>query len=62
MTKLKDYDENQEAKVPPREFLPSGIACRDCGKEMMIQKPIENHPELPLKRAQCGECGWLGWV
>ena len=62
MTKLKDYDKNQEAKAPQPEFISSGIACRDCGNEMMIGKPIVNHPELDLQRAACEVCGWLGWV
>jgi hypothetical protein len=65
MAKLKKYETHQKKVVPkPKKPLPSGIACTEdwCDGEMMINQPDENHPELPLKRAICGKCGWRGWV
>lgn len=63
--KLKKYKDHQE-KVSPITEKPasSGVACdeKKCKGEMMIHQPEVNHPELTLKRASCGECGWLGWV
>jgi hypothetical protein len=65
VSKLKAYDQHQKETVPgPEAPLPSGIACTesDCPGEMMIVQPEQKHPELPLRRALCGRCGWRGWV
>ena len=62
MAKLKSYKDNQ--KVLAKESKKSGVACdeKKCKGEMMIWQPEINHPELTLKRASCGKCGWRGWV
>lgn len=62
---LKKYGEHQKKVVPaPEKPKGSGVACDEpkCSGEMMIPQPIVKHPELPLKRASCGKCGWQGWV
>lgn len=61
---LIKYSDNQKSKVKEEEFEPSGIACGNhkCKGEMMIYQPVNKHPTLPLKRARCGICKWLGWI
>jgi hypothetical protein len=62
---LKEYSKHQKEVVPKKETpKSSGVACAEkkCKGEMMIWQPEINHPELPLKRVSCGECGWKGWV
>lgn len=62
---LKKYGDNQKqlTKDLPKS-LPSGVACdeKKCDGELMTSQPENKHPELPLKRASCGKCGWKGWV
>ena len=63
---LKTYKANQKKKIAqPEKPTPSGVACTEhkCHGEMMWREPREVHPELnALDRADCGKCGWRGWV
>lgn len=62
---LKKYATNQRKVLPKDKKESSGVACdeKKCDGEMMIDLPVSQHPEIPkLRRAQCGVCGWLGWV
>ena len=61
---MKKYNTNQKQKVKKEKFLPSEVACdeKKCEGEMMINVPEISHPQLNLKRAECGLCAWKGWV
>lgn len=63
---LKTYAANQKVKTPePTKPTPSGTACAEkgCRGEMMWRESRERHPEFSeLDRADCGKCGWRGWV
>lgn len=64
--RLKTLEEHNESVMRsildtwPRE-VPNGIACPNCGKELVDADPsvtLRSHP--PQKRVACKSCGWLG--
>ena len=62
---MKKYETHQKNIIPkPEKPEKSDVGCTEkkCKGEMMIIKPYIKHPQLPLKRAICKNCGWRGWV
>ena len=62
---MKKYNTNQKQKVKKEKSVASDVSCdeKNCKGEMMIGTPEVKHPQLKtVSRAECGNCGWKGWV
>ena len=63
---LKTLDEFNEARVQEHEALnryphPNGIACPQCGAELMDTNPYVLSSNPPKKNVHCEKCGWKGY-
>ena len=68
MSKLKDLNEANEEVFKVREMLNSneprlnGIACPNCGAEMLDSNPMETlTSNPPQKRIHCSNCHYVGY-
>ena len=64
---LKSLDEHNEQRrrallYDPDAQQPNGIACPECGKELLdIQRWLTLASNPPQKRTGCQHCGYTGY-
>lgn len=61
---LKDHDARQAtihaASQPPQGPAPNGIACPECGKELVDTSPSTILTGIPPRRNVSCQCGYVG--
>jgi uncharacterized protein with PIN domain len=59
---LRDNDEKRlKHHERVRQPKPNGVACPECGEELVDTEPLEPlNSWPPKKRCHCQACGWQG--
>ena len=50
----------ERAKFYGERFIPSGVACPQCNKELLVDKMVILTSYPPQQSYHCKSCGWHG--
>ena len=52
--------QKERAKLYEERFIPSGVACPQCNKELLVDKTVILTSYPPQQSYHCKNCGWQG--
>ena len=61
MKSLKEHEEEfQKQYNPSKQWMPTGIACPECGSELEYDTTILLLSNPPQRRVRCSNCNYVG--
>ena len=59
---LRSWEEHKKAEREfyNKRFVESGIACPECGEELLVDRWVVLTSYPPQKAYHCEKCGWHG--